>query len=62
MSSSADQDSAPGQPRKSGRKLLAFVPLIAFAVLAVIFFTQLMSGRGCLGSAFSTDRYEISGP
>ena len=45
MSSSADQGSAPGQKQKGSRKLVAFVPLIAFAVLAVIFFGQLISGR-----------------
>ena len=45
MTTETSQTSAPEQPKKSSRKLLAFVPLIAFAALALVFFAQLISGR-----------------
>ncbi|MCP4319428.1 MAG: DsbE family thiol:disulfide interchange protein [Hyphomicrobiales bacterium] len=47
MSSDAKQGSAPEPTptRKSPRQFLAFVPLVAFVALAVIFYSALISGR-----------------
>lgn len=45
MTSNTEQGSAPAQPKKKNWTFLAFVPLIAFAALAVVFFGQLISGR-----------------
>jgi cytochrome c biogenesis protein CcmG/thiol:disulfide interchange protein DsbE len=45
MSSEADRPAIAGTAKKTGRRLLVFVPLIAFATLAAIFFGQLISGR-----------------
>lgn len=44
MSSEAGE-SGRTPPARGRRRFIAFVPLIAFAVLAVIFYTQLISGR-----------------
>lgn len=45
MSDDAEQNVVSGTASKTRRRLVAFVPLIVFAVLAAIFFSQLISGR-----------------
>ncbi len=45
MPSDAEQPVTPRTGGKPGRRMMAFAPLIVFAVLAAIFFSQLISGR-----------------